>query len=53
MTVGAAAEILAASDGVIVGTNLEIDVSTWNAVDPQRAPRMAEIVRAARAEGKS
>jgi membrane complex biogenesis BtpA family protein len=46
-----AAEILAIADGVIVGTHLKIDGSTWNAVDPQRARRLVEIVRAARAQG--
>jgi membrane complex biogenesis BtpA family protein len=46
-----AAEILATADGVIVGTHLKIDGSTWNAVDPQRARRLVEIVRAARARG--
>jgi membrane complex biogenesis BtpA family protein len=46
-----AAEILATADGVIVGTHLKIDGSTWNAVDPQRARRMVEIVRAARTRG--
>ena len=46
-----AAEILATADGVIVGTHLKIDGSTWNAVDPERARRLVEIVRAARAQG--
>lgn len=46
-----AAEILATADGVIVGTDLKIDGSTWNAVDPHRARRMVGIVRAARARG--
>jgi len=46
-----AAEILATADGVIVGTHLKIDGSTWNAVDPERARRLVEIVRAARAHG--
>jgi uncharacterized protein len=44
-----AADILATADGVIVGTNLKVDGSTWNAVDPQRARRMVDIVRTARA----
>lgn len=42
------AEILSIADGVIVGTHLKVGGSTWNAVDPQRARRMAEIVRDAR-----
>jgi uncharacterized protein len=42
------AEILSIADGVIVGTHLKVGGSTWNAVDPQRARRMAEIVRGAR-----
>ena len=43
-----AEKILALADGVIVGTSLKVDGSTWNAVDPGRAARMADIVRAAR-----
>jgi uncharacterized protein len=43
-----AEETLAVADGVIVGTSLKVEGSTWNAVDPGRAARMAEIVRAAR-----
>ena len=43
-----AAEILGTADGVIVGTYLKVGGSTWNAVDPQRARRMVDIVRAAR-----
>ena len=46
-----AAEILATSDGVIVGTHLKIGGSTWNAVDPQRARRMVDTVRSVRAQG--
>lgn len=42
------AEILSIADGAIVGTHLKVGGSTWNAVDPQRARRMAEIVRGAR-----
>ena len=43
-----AAGILAIADGAIVGTGLKVGGSTWNAVDPARASRMVEIVRAAR-----
>jgi uncharacterized protein len=43
-----AEETLAIADGVIVGTSLKVDGSTWNAVDPVRAARMVEIVRATR-----
>jgi uncharacterized protein len=39
---------LALADGVIVGTGLKVGGSTWNAVDPERAARMAGIVRRAR-----
>lgn len=46
-----AAQILATADGVIVGTYLKMGGSTWNAVDPDRARRMVEIVRAVRSEG--
>ncbi|HEX6934860.1 MAG TPA: BtpA/SgcQ family protein [Streptosporangiaceae bacterium] len=44
-----AADILRTADGVIVGTHLKVGGSTWNAVDSQRARRMVDIVRAARA----
>jgi len=51
VTAGNAAEILATADGVIVGTHLKIAGSTWNAVDPERARTLVEIVRAVRARG--
>jgi predicted TIM-barrel enzyme len=40
--------ILEVADGVIVGTSLKHEGSTWNAVDPDRAKRMVELVAAAR-----
>jgi uncharacterized protein len=40
--------ILAIADGLIVGTSLKVDGSTWNPVDPDRARRLAETVRRAR-----
>jgi uncharacterized protein len=43
-----AEQTLTLADGVIVGTSLKVDGSTWNAVDPSRAARMVKIVRAAR-----
>jgi uncharacterized protein len=46
-----AADILATADGVIVGTHLKVNGSTWNAVDPQRARKLADIVRTARTRG--
>jgi uncharacterized protein len=46
-----AADILATADGVIVGTHLKVEGSTWNAVDPQRARKLADIVRTARTRG--
>ena len=46
-----AADILATADGVIVGTHLKVGGSTWNAVDPQRARNLVDIVRTARAPG--
>ena len=42
------ASILEVADGVIVGTSLKVDGSTWNAVDPQRARHAAELAAAAR-----
>jgi uncharacterized protein len=39
-----AGETLAIADGIIVGTALKIDGSTWNAIDPVRAARMVQIV---------
>ena len=41
---------LAIADGVIVGTSLKVDGSTWNPVDPERVARMVDLVRAAREE---
>jgi uncharacterized protein len=41
-------EILRLCDGVIVGTSLKVDGSTWNPVDPERAKRMADLVRTIR-----
>ena len=43
-----AEKILSLADGIIVGTGLKIDGSTWNAVDPDRASRMVAIVRRSR-----
>lgn len=40
--------MLSVVDGVIVGTSLKRDGSTWNPVDPDRAGRMVELVKAAR-----
>ena len=37
------------ADGVIVGTSLKVDGVTWNPVDPERADRLMEAVRTARA----
>jgi uncharacterized protein len=48
VTPDTAGATLAIADGVIVGTGLKVAGSTWNAVDPVRAGRMVEIVRAAR-----
>jgi uncharacterized protein len=42
-------EIFAVADGVIVGTSLKVDGDTWKAVDPERAHRLMEAARAARA----
>lgn len=41
-------KILSLADGIIVGTGLKVDSSTWNAVDPDRASRMVDIVRRSR-----
>jgi membrane complex biogenesis BtpA family protein len=43
------AEIFAVADGAIVGTSLKTDGITWNPVDPARAERLMEAVRAVRA----
>jgi uncharacterized protein len=40
--------ILGMVDGVIVGTALKQDGDTWNPVDPERASKMMEMVRAIR-----
>lgn len=41
-------EIFAVADGCIVGTSLKRDGVTWNAVDPDRANRLMDAVRAFR-----
>jgi membrane complex biogenesis BtpA family protein len=43
------AEIFGVADGAIVGTSLKVDGVTWNPVDPDRARRLMEAARAARA----
>ncbi len=42
------AEILEVADGAIVGTSLKRDGITWNPVDPDRAMRLMDTVRALR-----
>jgi membrane complex biogenesis BtpA family protein len=53
MNTGATAEnigrYLEVADGVIVGSGLKVDGSTWNAVDPARVVRFMEAVDRARA----
>lgn len=44
------AATLAAADGVIVGTGLKRDGSTWNPVDPDRVRRFMAHARSARGE---
>jgi membrane complex biogenesis BtpA family protein len=41
-------EVLAIADGIIVGTSLKVDGSTWNPVEPDRARRMVRLVADAR-----
>ena len=45
----AVAEIFAVADGAIVGTSLKVDGVTWNPVDRDRAMRLMDAARAARA----
>jgi membrane complex biogenesis BtpA family protein len=42
------ADILRVADGLIVGTSLKVDGSTWNPVDRERTERMVELVHAER-----
>jgi predicted TIM-barrel enzyme len=42
------ASVLEVADGVIVGTSLKVEGSTWNAVDPRRARQATEVIAAAR-----
>jgi membrane complex biogenesis BtpA family protein len=49
VTHGNAEKILALADGIIIGTGLKVDGSTWNPVDPDRTARMVALVHAARA----
>lgn len=44
------AEIFAVADGAIVGTSLKVDGVTWNPVDRDRAMRLMDAARAARAQ---
>jgi uncharacterized protein len=44
-------DFLAVADGAIVGSDLKVDGSTWNPVDPERARRFMAEVGAARSEG--
>jgi len=44
------AEIFAVADGAIVGTSLKVDGVTWNPVDRDRAMRLMDSARAARAQ---
>ena len=46
-------EIFGVADGVIVGTSLKVDGQTWNPVDPDRAHRLMEAARSARASHSS
>jgi uncharacterized protein len=41
-------EIFEVADAAIVGTSLKVDGVTWNRVDPDRAQRLMDAVRAAR-----
>jgi membrane complex biogenesis BtpA family protein len=43
-------EIFAVADGAIVGTSLKVDGVTWNPVDRDRAMRLMDAARAARAQ---
>jgi hypothetical protein len=43
------AEIFKVADGAIVGTSIKVDGITWNAVDPDRARRLMDAARRARA----
>jgi membrane complex biogenesis BtpA family protein len=43
--------LLGVADGAIVGTSLKVDRNLWNPVDPARARRLVERVRAIRAAG--
>jgi membrane complex biogenesis BtpA family protein len=43
------AEIFKVAAGAIVGPSLKVDGVTWNAVDPDRAKRLMDAARAARA----
>jgi uncharacterized protein len=44
-------DIFRVADAAIVGTSLKVDGVTWNAVDPERASRLMDAARSARAGG--
>lgn len=46
------AEVLAVSDGCIVGSALKIDGDTWKAIDPDRATDFMDRVRAVRGDAR-
>lgn len=48
VTESTVADLLEIADGVIVGTSVKVDGITWNPVDPARAGRFMDRVRAAR-----
>ena len=41
-------DVLALTDGVIIGTHFKVDGNTWNPVDPARAKRFMDLVRTLR-----
>jgi hypothetical protein len=48
VTVDTVEQVLSTADGVVVGTSLKRDGSTWNPVDPERVARFMEAARRAR-----
>ncbi len=44
MTIDSVADVLAISDGAVVGTHFKRDGDTWNPVDPDRVARFMEAV---------
>jgi hypothetical protein len=49
VNLGNVGDILKVADGAVIGTLFKVDGNTWNPVDPDRANRLMDAARGARA----